>query len=266
MKLTNDFAGGRLRAASRDHVGTLVLDNPERKNAITLSMWRSIPEAIHWLTAEALARVIVVSGAGDKDFSAGADISEFPTVRKDAETARDYEAANSAAFAAIRDARVPVIAAIRGICYGGGFGLAAACDLRLADETAAFAVPAARLGLAYPADAVRDFLLSLGPQLARKALYTGVPMTAADLAGGFLLEMTPPGALDGAAFELAGTIARNAPISVQAGKLALRAAESHDPVLLSEAEVAGASTFDSADYAEGRAAFAERRKPVFTGQ
>lgn len=267
MKLTNDFAGNRLRAAARDHVGTLILDNPERKNAITLSMWRAIPEALHWLATEASARVIVLSGAGDKDFSAGADISEFPTVRRDASTARDYEAANSAAFAAIRNARVPVIAAIRGICYGGGFGLAAASDLRLADETAAFAVPAARLGLAYPADAVRDFLFSLGAQIARKALYTGAPMTAAELAAnGFLLEMTPPGALDGAAFELAATIARNAPLSVQAGKLALRAAETNDPVLLSDATATGASTFDSADYAEGRTAFAERRKPVFTGQ
>lgn len=267
MKITSDFAGGRLKAACRDNIGTLVLDNPERKNAITLAMWRTIPEALHWLASEAGARVIVLAGAGEADFSAGADISEFPTVRKDAETARAYESANSAAFAAVRDCRVPVIAAVRGICYGGGFGLVAAADLRLADDTAVFAVPAARLGLAYPADAVIDFLLSLGPQQARKALYTGAAMNAETMAGnGFLLEVTPPGALDGGALELARSIAQNAPLSVQAAKFALRAAETGDAVLLSEASVMGASTFESADYAEGRAAFSQRRKPVFTGR
>ena len=99
-------------------------------------------------------------------------------------TARIYEASNSRAFAAIREAPVPVIAAIRGICYGGGFGLAAAADLRLASAEAVFAVPAAKLGLAYPADAVQDFVRGLGSQLARKALFTGAPLKAEE-GGGF---------------------------------------------------------------------------------
>lgn len=267
MRLTRDFAGGHVHASSSDGIGTLVIDNAARKNALTLAMWRAIPQAVHWLVAEAAARVIVLTGAGTSDFSAGADISEFPAVRHDAQSARLYEASNSAAFAAIRDARVPVVAAIRGICYGGGFGLAAAADLRIADRTAAFAVPAARLGLAYPADAVRDFLSSLGPQHARKALFTGAAMRPDELlARGFLLEVTEAGALDPAAFALAETIAGNAPLSVRASKLALRAAEQNDRELLSEAEIIGATTFDSADYAEGRAAFAERRRPVFTGR
>lgn len=267
MKHTCDFAGGALRAASQDGGGVLVIDNPQRKNALSAAMWRAIPEAIHWLTADGRARAIVLTGAGHQDFSAGADISEFPAVRKDAATARVYEAKNSAAFAAVRDARVPVIAAIRGICYGGGFGLAAACDIRIADETAIFAVPAARLGLAYPADAIQDFVQSLGVQLTRKALFTGQPMKAAELlSSGFLLELVAADALDAATFSLAQTIAENAPLSVQASKLALRAALQHDDDLLREAEVIGAATFDSADYAEGRAAFTERRKPVFTGR
>ncbi|HCL65693.1 MAG TPA: enoyl-CoA hydratase [Rhizobium sp.] len=267
MKRTCEFAGGGIRAASQAGIGLLVIENPARKNAITAAMWRAIPEAVHWLCGEAKVRAVILAGSGDRDFSAGADISEFPSVRKDTATARQYEAENSAAFAAIRDARVPVIAAIRGICYGGEFGLAAACDLRIADESAVFAVPAARLGLAYPADAIQDFALSLGAQLARKALYTGAPMRAAELVGsGFLLEVTVPEALDAAAFSLAEIIAANAPLSVQASKLALRATAQNDDDLLREAEVIGASTFDSADYAEGRAAFSEKRRPVFTGQ
>ncbi|GEO84927.1 MULTISPECIES: enoyl-CoA hydratase-related protein [Alphaproteobacteria] len=267
MKRTHDFASGRIRVASQAGTGLLLIDNPERKNAVTAAMWRAIPDAVHWLCNEGEARVIVMMGAGSKDFSAGADISEFPTVRKDTATARLYESENSKAFAAIRNARVPVIAAIRGICYGGGFGLAAASDLRIAAEGAAFAVPAARLGLAYPADAMQDFIQSLGAQLARKALYTGAPMGADELfARGFLLEVTAPDALEPAALTLAETIAGNAPLSVQASKLAIRATGQQDEDLMREAEVIGAATFDSADYAEGRAAFAQKRRPQFTGR
>src|SRR5690606_37666245 len=150
-----------------------------------------------------------------------------------AATARLYEDENSKAFAAIRNAPVPVIAAIRGICYGGGFGLAAAADLRIAAEDAAFAVPAARLGLAYPADAVQDFVLSLGTQLARMALYSGAAMSPAQLlACGFLLEVTPLEALETEAMKLAETIAANAPLSVRASKLAIRAACQQDMDLL----------------------------------
>lgn len=267
MKRTHDFAAGKIRAASQSGTGILLIDNIERKNAITAAMWRAIPEAIHWLCDEGEARVVVMTGAGEHDFSAGADISEFPVVRKDTPTARLYEADNSKAFAAIRDSRVPVIAAIRGICYGGGFGLAAAADLRIAAEGSAFAVPAARLGLAYPADAVQDFVQSLGTQMARKALYTGAPMTPGQLLScGFLLTVTTAETLEAEAFSLAQTIAGNAPLSVRASKLAIRAAAQHDDDLLREAEVFGAATFDSADYAEGRAAFAEKRRPAFTGR
>lgn len=267
MKLTYDFADGLLRAACQDGTGLLIIDNPKRKNALSAAMWRSIPEAIHWLSGQAGARVIILTGGGQTDFSAGADISEFPTVRRDTVTARIYEAENSAAFAAIREARVPTIAAVRGICYGGGFGIAAACDLRIADETAAFCVPAARLGLAYPADAVQDFSRTLGPQLARKALFTGAAMQARELLScGFLLEITTVEGLEATATTLAETIAGNAPLSLQAAKLALRAVDSGDDDLLREAEIVGASTFDSADYAEGRLAFSERRKPQFSGR
>lgn len=268
MTMTQDYAEGRLVAACDGGIGTLTFHNEARKNAITAAMWRAIPRALHFLTVDAGARVVILAGAGGQDFSAGADISEFETVRKDAETAHAYERDNSAAFRAIRAARVPTVAAIRGTCYGGGFGVAAACDLRLADESARFAIPAARLGLAYPADAVQDIVLSLGNQMSRRLLYTGQPMTCADLEPtGFLLAVLPNvEALETEIFTLAGQIAANAPLSVAASKLAIRAATENDDVLRSEAEVLGASTFESADYAEGRKAFAERRKPVFTGE
>lgn len=267
MKQSHSFATGFIKAFCEAGTGLLVLDNPQRKNAVTAAMWRAIPDAIHWLHVDAGARVIVLAGGGHADFCAGADISEFSELRKDAATARIYEASNSRAFAAIREAPVPVIAAIRGVCYGGGFGLAAAADLRLASSDAVFAVPAARLGLAYPADAVQDFVRSLGSQLARRLLFTGGALKAQELlASGFLSELTGPDDLDQRAQILGDTIAANAPLSLRASKLALRAVEQGDDDLLREAEIIGASTFESDDYREGRAAFAERRRPIFTGR
>ena len=119
MKQSNTLANGFIKAFVDGAKGLLVIDNPQRKNAITAAMWRAIPDAIHWLHAEAGARVIVLAGGGQADFSAGADISEFTELRKDAATARIYEASNSRAFAAIREAPVPMIAAVRAIFYAG---------------------------------------------------------------------------------------------------------------------------------------------------
>lgn len=266
MKRISEFAHGQIKASCEDGTGFVILDNPARKNAISEAMWHAIPEALRWLHGKAEARVIVMQGGGKQDFSAGADISEFALVRKDASTARIYEDANSRAFSAIREAPVPVIASIRGICYGGGFGLAAAADLRMASPDAIFAVPAARLGLAYPADAIQDFVRGLGSQLARKALFTAASLKASELKQcGFLAQVIEADSLEQQTMALAQTIAANAPLSVRASKLALRAVEQADENLLREAEIIGAQTFDSADYAEGRAAFAARRRPQFKG-
>jgi enoyl-CoA hydratase/carnithine racemase len=266
MNFEHDFAGGLIRATCSDAIATIAISNPERKNAVTAAMWRAIPQAVRILTDEAHAHVIVLRGTG-ADFSAGADISEFDRVRKNSETAVAYEALNSRAFEAIRHCRVPTIAAIRGICYGGGFGLAAACDLRIAEKGARFSVPAARLGIAYPADAVQDIVNALGPQMAKVTLFTGAPMSSEKMvAAGFLLEEVETGVFDQEVSALAHAIAANAPIALHASKLAIRAVIEQDSDLLREAEVIGSETFDSADYAEGRAAFAERRKPRFTGK
>lgn len=261
------FGDGGIKVAAQNGIGALIFDNPGRKNAITKAMWRALPSALNWLMDEGKTHCIVMTGGGLTDFSAGADISEFATVRADAQQARLYEAENSAAFSAVRNLRIPVIAAIRGACYGGAVGLVAAADLRIADTSAVFAIPAARLGLAYPADAIGDLHRNLGGQMAKRMLFTGKAMTAADLlTSGFLMEVVEPAALEGAAFSLAQTIAGNAPLSIGAAKLAFRAFENNDDNLLTEAAVLGTGTFESADYLEGRTAFLEKRQPVFKGE
>lgn len=247
-------------------VTRVILDNPARKNAINLASWRRIAELVPELAARPETRVIVLCGQGE-NFSAGADISEFETVRRDEATARDYEAANSAAFAAIRNAEVPIVAAIRGICFGGGFGLAAAADLRIATADAMFSVPAARLGLAYPQDAMIDIVASAGPQMARYLTFSAARIDAkAALACGFLLEIADQDRFVPRVDDIAQTIASNSPLSIRASKLSIAAALGGGDDLAHRARRAGDVTFASEDYTEGRAAFREKRSPEFWGR
>lgn len=252
-----------LKLSLAGDIAHLVIDRPERKNALTARMWRALADAVREATASPRACVLVISGAG-KDFSAGADISEFDELRKDAATARDYEAANSVAFAAIRDAAIPTIASIRGVCFGGGFGIAAACDIRIGSDNALFAVPAARLGLAYPQDAMQDIVHSCGPQMAKYLTFSAARIDARKAAEiGFLAEMVSEADLDSRTAAFAAEIAANAPLSISASKAAIRAALSGETPDIERARQLGAATFASEDYAEGRAAFREKRLPRF---
>ncbi len=260
-------APGLLIVRAGDGVVTLTLDRPAKKNAVTLAMWRQIAATVDALNGDQTARVLVLRGAG-VDFCAGADIGEFAEVRRDAGTARAYEDANSAAFTALRTCRVPAIASIAGVCFGGGFGLAAACDLRLGAADAVFAVPAARLGLAYPADAMADIVAACGQHMARYLSFSGARLAAkAAHETGFLLELLPDqAALEARVSDIASAIAGNAPLSIAASKASIRAALSGRDDDLAHARALGDATFDSADYAEGRAAFLERRPPRFGGR
>lgn len=268
MDVNRSFAKGGIAASvTGGGIGWLSINRPEKRNALTDAMWRAVPEAFDWLVTHQSARVVIVQGAGGTDFSAGADIAEFATLRKDAETARHYEAGNSAAFASVRTCPVPVIAAVRGICFGGGFGLAAAADIRLADDTARFAIPAARLGLAYPPDAVQDLVRALGDQQARIALYSTRELSADQAAGcGCLMKVCRTGQLDADVLALATSIALAAPLSVRASKAAISAVHSRSNEDYDHASALAKSTFDSKDYAEGRRSFMEKRQPVFEGK
>ena len=268
MDVNRFFAEGAITAAvTESGIGWFTINRPEKRNALTDAMWRAVPKAFDWLVSQQHTRVVVIRGAGGQDFSAGADIGEFATLRKNAATARAYEAANSAAFASVRNCPVPVIAAIRGICFGGGFGLAAAADIRLADDTARFAIPAGRLGLAYPLDAVQDLVRALGDQQARHALFSAQEISAGQaFACGCVLKLYRPEQLDAEVLALAATIVAAAPLSVHASKAAIAALHSTSPKDYDNAATLAASTFDSQDYAEGRHAFMEKRKPVFEGK
>lgn len=258
----------RIRVEVEGPIGRIVVANPARRNAVSLDMWKAIPGAVAALVADEAVRVIVVRGDGALAFVSGADISEFATVRKDAASARAYEASNAEAFAALRHAAKPTIAMIRGFCLGGGMGLAVACDLRIASDDAVFGIPAARLGVGYPPDCIADVVAAVGPQRAKELYFTARRLTAAEaLAIGLVSAVHPVEALENEATDLATTIARNAPLTIRAAKAAIDAvvdgalAERRDElVALTDA------CFASADFAEGRTAFLDKREAKFEGR
>lgn len=254
-----------IRVQTSDGIATVTLNRPAKKNAITRDMWHELIAIFEGFKDQHDIRSVIIRGAGG-DFCAGADIGEFAAARHDAGSAASYEADNDRAFAAVRNCPIPVISAIRGICFGGGFGIAAATDIRLATPDSKFAVPAARLGLAYPARAMADIVNAVGVQSAKYLTFTGRSIDAETaLKIGFVNTIVEDDEMDRQAGALARVIAENAPLSVKASKASIKAAVSGTDGDYAAAEAAGSITFESKDYAEGRAAFAERRKPEFKG-
>jgi enoyl-CoA hydratase/carnithine racemase len=246
-------------------VGHVMLDRPDRRNALNRDMWAALPGLITALDEDAETRVLVLQGAGSEAFAAGADIAEFAQERANPDQAKDYETLNGKAFAALRNTAKPVIAKIQGFCIGGGLALALAADLRIAADTAVFALPPARLGLAYPIEGLRDLLHAVSPAFAKEMLFTARRIKADEALHAGLIHRVV--AADLLAQEVAGLCAEigdNAPFTIKASKRAIDALAGR-PVTEDPARLA-ALCFASADYAEGQRAFLEKRKPRFTGR
>lgn len=246
-------------------VGHVMLDRPERRNALNRDMWAALPGLIAALDSDPEIRVLVIRGSGSEAFAAGADIAEFAVGRANPDQAKDYEALNSKAFAALRNTAKPVIAMIQGFCIGGGLALALAADLRIAADSAVFALPPARLGLAYPIEGLRDLLHAVSPAFAKEMLFTARRFTAEEARQAGLIHRVV--AADRLAQEVAGLCAEigdNAPLTVSASKRAIDSLAGR-PVPDDPVQLAG-RCFASADYAEGQRAFLEKRKPRFTGR
>lgn len=254
-----------LQSTIEDGIRLVEINQPARKNAVSLGMWRALTQVFRQIAAEPQTSVVILAGVGDS-FSSGADITEFNTVRSNEEQATAYEAAVDEALATIRLLPKPTIAAISGICYGGGAALAASTDFRIADATAQFSISAVRMGLAYNVDKCARLIQLVGLSAAKRILLTGQRFDAQQAERwGYVDETTTGKAID-AAIAMAKLLRQGAPLAQSSMKLTL------------EALAAGAAEADrdrlnslirlaelSADHREAVRAFAEKRPPAFRG-
>ena len=168
------FADGKILQSVTDGVGVITFNNPEKRNAMSLDMWEGLGHALTELRDDADVRVVIMVGAGDKAFVAGADISQFEKTRHNAEASEEYSKRSAAQRALLADYPKPTIACIRGFCLGGGMQVAMLADIRIAAENSQFGIPAAKLGIAYGYDGLKHLVSLVGPSWARLLMYTGM--------------------------------------------------------------------------------------------
>jgi enoyl-CoA hydratase len=249
-------------------VGHLIFNNPERRNAVSLDMWQAAADVLDDFVKDEAIRVVVLSGAGGKAFVSGADISKFEDERSNEEAIARYNAAVERANATVYEFPKPTIAMIQGYCIGGGLGLALCCDLRICSEDSRFAVPAAKLGLGYAYPGLKRLVDVVGPSFAKEIFYTARQFDAREaFAMGLVNRVLPGTELDKFVKDCADTIGANAPLTIAAVKFivneTVRDADKRD---LSRCAEMVKRCFASQDYIEGRRAFMEKRKPVFSGK
>jgi enoyl-CoA hydratase/carnithine racemase len=260
-------ASGTMMSRHEGPIGYLIFNNPRRHNAVSLEMWERVSSILNDFAHDPAVRVVVLTGAGEKAFVAGADISRFDQERSDQDAIAHYNAVTEKTFADLEGFAKPTIAMIRGYCIGGGLALALGCDLRVCSENSRFALPAAKLGLGYGVAGLKRFVDIVGPAFTKEIFFTARQFDASEAqAMGLVNRVVGESELAGFVKRYADSIAANAPLTVAGTKLIIREvlkdASQRD---LEACAAAVRRCFTSSDYIEGRNAFMEKRPPQFTG-
>src|SRR5258706_5721334 len=246
-------------------VVTLTFNRPEARNALTWDMYDRLLQVCEEVDADDSVRVLVLRGAGGKAFVAGTDISQFK-VFETAEDGLAYERDGAARSARLERVKKPVIAQVQGFAVGGGFGITACCDIRIATPDAKFGAPIARtLGNCLSMETYARFVDLLGTSIVKDVIFRARVLTAQEaLAAGFVHEIVAPEEIDARVKAIALEIADHAPITIQVTKESLRRIRDHRG--LPDGDDLIARTYTSADFREGAATFIDKRKPRWTGK
>jgi enoyl-CoA hydratase len=243
-------------------------NNPAKHNALSVDMWEAVPPLLQRAEGDDNVRMVVFSGEGEKAFVSGADISQFEDMRAAKEAVKRYEQMAEAALQGIYEFSKPTVACIRGYCIGGGVNVAISCDLRVASSDSVFSVPASRLGLGYRFSAMKNLTQLVGPGYAKDIFFTGRRLDANEaLRIGLVNRIAEREGLEALLAEYTTAITTGAPLTIKAGKRiiqeVLKLDSDFDQDLCRRLIL---DCFESEDYAEGRKAFMEKRKPVFKGK
>jgi enoyl-CoA hydratase len=262
------YADSKILQSVNDGVGVITFNNPAKRNAMSLDMWEGLGNALVELRDNPDVRVVIVTGAGDKAFVSGADISQFEKVRHNAAASEEYSRKSEAQRALLANYPKPIIACIRGFCLGGGMQVAMAADIRIASDNSQFGIPAAKLGIAYGYDGLRHLVSLVGPSWARLIMYTGMKIDAAEAVRiGLVDRVLPDAGLWDATMEIARTISGNAPLAIKAAKITIaQVLKDESKRDMAAIKAVGTACMDSEDFREGRTAFMEKRKPQFKGK
>jgi len=257
----------KMLSRKEGRVGYVIFNNPERHNAVSLDMWEATARILENFGKDDEVRVVVLTGAGGKAFVSGADISKFEDERSNEEAIVRYNRTVERANAVIYDYPKPTIAMIRGYCIGGGVGLSLCCDLRICSDNSKFAVPAAKLGLGYAYPGLKKLVDVVGPSFAKEIFYTARQFDAEEARMmGLVNRVVPAEELESYVKKYAETIGDNAPLTIATTKFVISQVVKEDSQRdLAKCGAMVTRCFESKDYVEGRRAFMEKRKPVFTG-
>ena len=251
----------------QDRVGILTLDDPERRNCLSVEMLQGLTAGLARLAAAKVRVVVLRAPPGAAVWSAGLDVRSLPEPGRDP---LDYQDPLEQVIRQVEHFPAPVIAMVEGGVWGGACDLSFVCDLAIGCETASFAITPAKLGVPYNCSGILHFLNLVGPRVAGEMFFTAEPIKAERaVAVGILNRLVPKGELEAYTLALARRIAQNSPLAVGVIKEQLRILGRSHPVYPETFERIQAlrrCVFESADYVEGKKAFLEKRKPVFTGE
>ncbi|MFI5377471.1 MAG: enoyl-CoA hydratase [Candidatus Rokuibacteriota bacterium] len=250
-------------------IGWITFNQPEKRNAVSQEMWQAMPEYVADLSSDPAIRVVILRGAGEAAFVAGADISQFKDRRRNAADEEEYRRISGAGSESLARLGKPLVAMIHGFCIGGGVSIAITCDLRIAADDARFGIPAARLGLGYHYKGMEKLMSLIGPAYTKELFFTArTDFSAQDaLRMGLVNQVVPKADLERFTRDYALTMSRNAPLTLRSAKASveqlLRPDAQRDYALLDKLIK---DCFDSQDYQEGVKAFSEKRRPQFQGR